>query len=132
MQFNFKKQSFLTTRLFLVGVGIALVGYGAWEFLPTQFKEHSKGFPKKILNGKYDDGGSLIATPRKLSENEKLQEALFYYSLGQMASYQGNSTEAIEYYKEALKLDPAAGYVHTKIAEEYLKKSELELSKNHL
>ena len=65
-------------------------------------------------------------------EDHKREKALYYFSMGELASLGGDVKESIIHFKKALKYDPNAAHLHARVGEEYMNASEFSLARKHL
>lgn len=93
------------------------------------------------------DASSLVEKADEAMQKGDLQKALAIYSeanikgpkdaetlfkMGYVLSQQDRDDEAIDYYKEALELDPNNTYIHQAMASAYRKMGEFASARNHL
>jgi len=93
------------------------------------------------------DASSLVEKADEAMDKGDLQKALAIYSeanikepknsetlfkMGYTLTQQNRDDEALEYYKEALELDPNNTYIHQAMASLYRKMGEYASSRNHL
>ncbi len=123
----------LINILFLGLVGFVLYQNGSllvqnWQVRHVALERHAGSLASEDM----PQPSALITKFRKLKEDLKSQKALYYFTLGEMASQNGNVTEAIEYFKEAIKLDATSAHLYARLGEEYLKRSEFQIAIEHL
>ncbi|MBI4041828.1 MAG: tetratricopeptide repeat protein [Deltaproteobacteria bacterium] len=129
----FKKNRFSKFLPYGVGGAVGLVLSALWIAHSYWFSLFSYPFQERRSHKPEMKQVPLVQkVSRQLKTNPNQEQAYYHFALGALASLEGNATEAIEHYKKVIQLDPSVADIHAKIAEEYLKKGEVEISKKYL
>ena len=133
-----------------------LLMLGASAFFAYKIYEHIQTLKDPKEGGSADrtadafstfDASDLVEKADEAMQKGDLQKALAIYSeanikgakdaetlfkMGYVLSQQDRDDEAIDYYKEALELDPNNTYIHQAMASAYRKMGEFASARNHL
>ncbi|UCM99864.1 tetratricopeptide repeat protein [Sulfurimonas sp. SWIR-19] len=138
-------------QLLMLGAS-AFFAYKIYEHIQTlkdpQDKQHTGADDKRSAEAFSPfDASSLVEKADEEMQKGDLQKALAIYSeanikepknpetlfkMGYTLAQQNRDDEAMEYYKEALELDPNNTYIHQAMASLYRKAGEYASARNHL
>ena len=106
-------------RLFISAAGLGaviLIGLGFMTWQQTQI---------------WHDSETLWRHALAVAERSRFKSSVAHYNLGKIVGSQGNLTEAIEHYRQALKVDPAHAKAHYNLGVALTRRGDLEEAIGH-
>lgn len=100
----------------------------AAQLAPTDVPSRLRLAQVRLLQGKLDAAETLYEEIAARDSGDGAE----YYGLGRIAAERGDHTQAVEYFRHALELQPEAAEVHQQLGLSYRALGDLEAARRHL